>query len=111
MDQNIHLGEFQRLLVVLILDLGEEASVAAIHREMEKRMSGTIPVEAMLPCMEQMEEKGLIRSHADENVPERDGSQDRFFRVTAAGHEAFDRSVEYMRKIERGEIPRPPFII
>ena len=107
----IHLGEFQQLLVVVILDLGEKASVAAIHCEMEKRMGGAIPVQAMLPGLERMEEKDLLRSHIDENVPERDGSQDRFFRVTPAGHEAFDKSVEYMRQIESGEIPRPPFVI
>ena len=111
MDQNIHLGEFERLLVVVILDLGEKASVAAIHCEMEKRMGGAIPVQAMLSCLEHMAEKELLRSQGDENVPEPDGSHDRFSRVTPAGHEAFDRSVEYMRKVENGEIPRPPFVI
>ena len=111
MDQNIHLGEFERLLVVVILDLGEKASVAVIHREMEKRMGGAIPIQPMLSCLEHMAEKELLRSHADKNVLEPDGSHDRFFRVTPAGHEAFDKSVEYMRKIENGEIPRPPFII
>ena len=111
MDQHIHLGEFQRLLVVVILDLGEEASATAIHREMEKRMGGTIPVEAMLPGLEHMEEKGLLRSHVGEKVPEAQRSQNRLFRVTPAGREAFDQSVEYLRKIESGEIPRPPFVI
>jgi PadR family transcriptional regulator PadR len=111
MDQNLHFGEFQRVLVVVILDLGEQASVAAIHREMEERMGGTVSVEAMLPGLEHMEEKGLLRSHAGEKVPGAQGSQNRFFCLTPAGREAFDRSVEYMRKIESGEIPRPPFVI
>ena len=111
MNQNIHLGEFERLLVVVILDLGEKASVATIHCEMEKRMRGAIPVQVMLSCLEHMAEKELLRSHADENVPEPDGSHDRFLRITPAGHEAFDKSVESMRKIENGEIPRPPIII
>lgn len=80
-----YLGEFELMVLLAVIRLGENAYGVPISREIEDRGGREAALGSVYGALERLEEKGLVRSRLGERTRERGGRAKRFFRVTAQG--------------------------
>jgi PadR family transcriptional regulator PadR len=80
-----YLGEFELMLLLAIIHLGEEAYGVPISRELERHRKRDVSVGSVYAALERLETKGLIVSTLGDPTPERGGKAKRFFRITREG--------------------------
>lgn len=85
MADRSYLGEFELMILLAILHLGEEAYGVPISRELEKHRGRDVAVGSVYAALERMESKGLVTSTLGDPTPERGGKAKRYFRITKAG--------------------------
>lgn len=80
-----YLGEFELMVILTVIQLGDEAYGVPISRELEKRRGGGVSVGSVYAALERLEEKGFVSSVLGDPTPERGGKAKRYFRVTQEG--------------------------
>jgi len=84
-----YLGEFELMVVLALIRLGDDAYGVPISREIEKRSGREVAIGSVYAALERLEEKGLVASRLGEPTAERGGRAKRYFRITSNGlHEA-----------------------
>ncbi len=79
------LGEFEQLILLAILRLGQEAYGVPIIEEIENRTGRSVSQAAAYLTLRRLEQKGWIRSKMAMPTPERGGRAKRFFSLKPAG--------------------------
>ena len=103
----LNLGEFEQLILLAILRLGEDAYGVTIRAELAERTGRNVAPGAMYTALERLESKGLIASRMSDPTPQRGGRAKRKVTVTAAGIEAVTRAVRaYERLLDGLNLPR-----
>ncbi len=92
MAQREHLGEFEVIVLLAVVRLGEDAYGVPVRREIETRTGRMLTVGALYRTLDRLEEKGYVESWFSEPVAERGGRSKRYFRVLAAGFRALEQS-------------------
>jgi PadR family transcriptional regulator PadR len=95
MREHSYLGEFELILLLTILRLGEDAYGVPLTRELSMLRGKDVSVGSVYAALDRLELKGLITSSLGESSPERGGRAKRYFRVTEEGL----RSVRETRKV------------
>ena len=85
MTDRSYLGEFELMILLAVIHLGEEAYGVPISRELEMQRERDVSVGSVYAALERMEGKGLVSSSLGDPTPERGGKAKRFFRVTKEG--------------------------
>lgn len=75
------LGEFEQLVLLACLRLGDEAYVVPVMEEIEQRTGRSVTHAAVYVALKRLEERGLVASELGTSTPERGGRPKRFFRV------------------------------
>lgn len=88
------LGEFEQIVLLAILRIGENAYGVPIRSEIEKRTKREISIGALYSTLDRLENKGFVSSSFSEPRPERGGRARRYFRVEARGVKALERTRE-----------------
>lgn len=87
-----YLGEFEQMVLLSILRLGDGAYGLAIRNELTD-VAGRKPSSgALYTTLDRLEKKGLIASAPGESTQERGGRPRRYVTVTDAGHTALART-------------------
>jgi len=102
-----YIGEFEQLVLLGILRLGDNAYGMTIRQEIEKRAGRKTSIGTLYLTLERLEEKGLISSELGEAVAERGGRAKRYFKLNPAGRQAVKKSVESVRRMADGHFPVP----
>lgn len=92
MPQPSSLGEFEQIVILAILRLGENAYGFTIRAEISARTGRETSVGALYATLDRLAEKGLLAARTGDPTPQRGGRAKRFFRVTAKGTEAVSRA-------------------
>jgi DNA-binding PadR family transcriptional regulator len=79
------LTDFELMILLAILRVGEEAYGVQIAREIESTGGRRVLLGAVYAALERLERTGLVSSTIGPPTPERGGRAKRFFRVTARG--------------------------
>jgi len=79
------LGEFEQIVLLAILRLGEKAYGVTIREEIMARTGREPSPGALYVTLDRLEEKGLVRSQFGDPTPQRGGRAKRFFSVSAKG--------------------------
>jgi DNA-binding PadR family transcriptional regulator len=79
------LGEFELLVLLALIRLGDDAYGVPIVRQLEKSMRREISVGSVYAALDRLEAKGLVASSVGEPTAERGGRAKRYFQVTRAG--------------------------
>ena len=82
------LGEFEHLLLLAVMRLGDNAYGVTMRREIETRTGRSVSLGAIYPTMDRLEERGLVSSSMGPPTGERGGRSRRFFRLEPAGERA-----------------------
>lgn len=80
-----YLGEFELMVILTVIHLGEEAYGVPISRELEARRGRGVSVGSVYAALERLESKGLVASTLGDPTPERGGKAKRYFSVTKEG--------------------------
>ena len=97
-----YIGEFEHMVLLAIMQLGNSAYGVAVMDELEERAGRASSRGATYMTLDRMESKGLIRSEMGEPTAERGGRAKRLFTVTPAGAEAVRRSQAAYRELSKG---------
>ena len=90
-----YLGEFELMLLLTLIRLGDEAYGVPLSRELALMRGRDVSVGSVYAALDRLELKGLVASSLGESTPERGGRAKRYFRVTEQGL----RSVYETRKV------------
>jgi DNA-binding PadR family transcriptional regulator len=85
MADHTYLGEFELMLLLTIIRLGDEAYGVPLSRELSLGRGREVSVGSVYAALDRLETKGLIASSLGESTPERGGRAKRYFRVTRNG--------------------------
>lgn len=85
MDDRSYLGEFELMLLLTVIHLGDEAYGVPISRELERHRRRGVSVGSVYAALERLEGKGLVVSSLGDPTPERGGKAKRYFRITKEG--------------------------
>ena len=82
------LGEFEQLVLISIVRLGDDAYGATIRRDIEERTSRRLSISAVYTTLDRLEAKGCVRSRVGEPTPERGGRRRKHFTLQPLGARA-----------------------
>jgi PadR family transcriptional regulator PadR len=85
MMKRSYLGEFELMLLLAVIHLGDDAYGVPISRELERNRGRGVSVGSVYAALERLEAKGLVDSRLGDSTPERGGKAKRFFRITKEG--------------------------
>ena len=85
MARREHLGEFEQIVLLAILRLGEQAYGVPIRQEIERRTGRALTVGALYRTLDRLEDKGYVASAFSDPTPERGGRSKRYFKVKPVG--------------------------
>ena len=100
------LGEFEQVVLLAILRLGENAYGVTIAAEITACTGREPGPGALYTTLDRLEEKGLLSSRFGDPTPQRGGRAKRYFTVNAIGLAAITRAQQAYRKLLEGcELP------
>jgi DNA-binding PadR family transcriptional regulator len=99
---NNTLGEFEQMVLLAILQLGDDVYGVPIVDEIERRTGRSVARAAVYVTLRRLEKKGLIESWMGEPLSERGGKARRIVRVRPEGRLLLSRSRRAMDEMWRG---------
>jgi PadR family transcriptional regulator, regulatory protein PadR len=102
MPKGHYLGEFEQIVLLALLRLGDDAYGVQVRREIEARTGRETSVGAVYATLDRMEEKGYVSSRLGEATAERGGRAKRIFRAEPDGVYALRQSQEAIRRMSKG---------
>jgi PadR family transcriptional regulator len=96
------LGEFEQLVLLSLMRLGEEAYGVPICGDIVERTGRDVSLGAVYKTLERLEDKGLVASRLGEPTPERGGRRKKHYRLIAAGQRALKHSISGLRSMTEG---------
>jgi PadR family transcriptional regulator PadR len=85
MKDREYLGNFETMVLLSLLRLGEDAYGVPVSSEIEKQSGRPVAVGSVYAALDRLERKGLITSRWGEPTAERGGRAKKHFSVTASG--------------------------
>jgi PadR family transcriptional regulator PadR len=98
----ISLGEFEQIVLLAILRLGEDAYAIPVRAEIAARTGRDVARGALYTALERLEAKGCLRSRMSEPLPERGGRSRRYYTVTSPGLAALRATREALLALWKG---------
>ncbi len=99
------LGEFEQLLLLAILHLGDDAYGVTIRQEVESRTGREVAIGAMYTTLNRLETKGFVKSVMSDPTAQRGGRAKRTFTVRPLGATALRQSRERLARMWDGLKP------
>jgi DNA-binding PadR family transcriptional regulator len=98
------LGEFEQVVLLAILRLGDTAYGVTIRREIAACTEREPAPGALYTTLDRLEGKALVSSKYGDPTPERGGRAKRYFTVTARGVRAVARAQRAYQRLLNGVV-------
>jgi DNA-binding PadR family transcriptional regulator len=85
MPRGGYLGEFELMVLLALIRLGDDAYGVPISREIEERGGREVALGSVYAALERLEERGSVTSRLGDPTAARGGRAKRYFRITAQG--------------------------
>ena len=79
------LTDFEIMILLAIIRIGEEAYGVPIAREIETTTGRVVQLPAVYAALDRLEDQRLVESRLGEATPQRGGRAKKYFSLTAAG--------------------------
>lgn len=96
------LGEFEQLVLLAILRVGDDAYGVSVLEEIRARTGRSVLRPAVYVTLGRLEEKGLVRSRMGDSRPQRGGRARKYYRVEPAGLALLRESRSALRSMWKG---------
>ena len=93
------LGEFEMVVLLTLLRLGNGAWGASIRRDIQERIGRELPVSVVYVTLQRLEKKDMVRSYVGDPTAERGGRRRRHYLIDTAGEQALGRSYRAFRAL------------
>ena len=94
MGGGYRLGDFERIVLLALVRLRENAYGVTIRREIEERAGREVSYGALYTTLDRMEAKGYVSSRIGEPTQVRGGRAKKYFQIEAPGIEALNKTRE-----------------
>jgi PadR family transcriptional regulator PadR len=102
MSNRDYLGEFEHIVVLALIRLGDRAYGVTVRQEIEIRTGREVSIGAIYATLDRLEAKGYVKSRMGDPTPERGGRSKRFFTVSAKGVGAVNRTHRALQSMTAG---------
>ena len=102
MKQAPPLGDFEQLVLMGVLRLGDTAYGAAIRQEIHARSGRDVSISAVYTTLDRLEGKGLLRSSIGAPTAERGGRRRKFYALRPAGTAALQQAYRAITAMASG---------
>jgi PadR family transcriptional regulator PadR len=99
------LGEFEQLILLALVRLGDQGYGVSIHNEIVRRARRDVTVASVYKTLERLELKGLAASALGEPTAERGGRRKKHFRIQPAGRRALTHALASLQRMTDGLTP------
>jgi len=96
------LGEFEQVVLLTLLRLGNGTWGAAIRRDIRERIGRDLPVSVVYVTLQRLEKKGMVRSYVGNPTAERGGRRRRHYLINTPGEQALGRSYRTFKALTQG---------
>lgn len=100
-----YLGEFELMVMLALMRLGEESYGVPIARELKAAIGREAALASIYAALGRLERKGLVVSRLGDPTPERGGRAKLYFRVTPQGLREVNRTRNALTRLWK-PIPR-----
>jgi len=97
-----YLGEFEQMVLLSVMRLGDQAYGLAVKDELESVAGRSPSSGALYTTLDRMEKKGLLESYAGESSSERGGRPRRYLHLTPAGRAMLAQSRSTLLALWKG---------
>ncbi len=97
-----YLTDFELMLLLSVLRIGDEAYGVPIAREIETLGERSVMLATVYAALDRLERGNLVSSSVGPPTPERGGRAKKYFRVTPAGLRAVKRAQRAFRRLSAG---------
>ena len=102
-----YLGEFEQVVLLAVVRLGDDAYGASIRREIEARGGRAVTIGAAYATLDRLVEKGYLIGRNAAGGPDRGGQPRRCFAITSAGIAALEESRALQARMWHGiQLPK-----
>jgi DNA-binding PadR family transcriptional regulator len=102
MAKSDSLGDFEQLVVLALLRLGDGAYGMLVRREIEDRTGREVSLGAIYATLDRLENKGMVSSRLGGAGDSRRGRAKRYFTVEAPGRTALRRALDAVDRMRAG---------
>lgn len=102
MPKSFFIGEFEQLVLLNLMQLGDEAYALPLRERISEVTGRKVARGALYRTLERLEQKGLLGWDLEEDVPNRGGHARRRYRVTAEGIAALKSAREALLELWTG---------
>lgn len=102
MARGAWLGEFELILLLTLVQLGDDAYGVTISRQIEKISGREAALGSVYAALDRLEEKGLVSSRLGDPTAERGGRAKRYFEVTEQGLKALRQTQRTLVRLWQG---------
>jgi len=102
MPKPIYLGEFELLVMLTVIRLGERAYGVPISREIERETGRDVAFGTVYATLERLQQKGVVSSNLGDPTPERGGRAKRYLQVTATGLRTVRETKQSLTRLWKG---------
>lgn len=96
------MGEFEQLVLLAILRLGDGAYGMAVRAELEARTGRDVSYGAVYTTLDRLEKKGWVSHRLGESTAERGGRARKFFRLEREGRVALREARQVLELMWEG---------
>jgi DNA-binding PadR family transcriptional regulator len=102
MAKRDYLSDFEQLVLLSVLRLGQGAHGAAIRRDLEETAHRSVSVASIYVALSRLEQKGLARSWMSDPMPVRGGKARKHYELEADGIRALREGKEVLERMWAG---------
>jgi PadR family transcriptional regulator len=102
MPKRSYLGDFELMVMLALMRLGDDAYGVPISREIEQQSGREVALGSVYAALERLEARGMVSSHLGKPTAERGGKAKRYFRVTSNGLRKTRETRQALMKLWRG---------
>ncbi|MGI9625652.1 MAG: PadR family transcriptional regulator [Longimicrobiales bacterium] len=102
MNERKPLSEFEQLVLLSVLRLGDEAHGAKLRHDLERNASRSVAVATIYVALARLEKHGLVRSWRSEPRPVRGGKARKYYALLPMGIDALRESKEILERMWEG---------
>jgi PadR family transcriptional regulator PadR len=99
---HLYLGEFELLVLLAVMRIGQDAYGVTIRAELERETSRELTLGAIYKTLGRLEQKGYLRVRIGDPTPERGGRRKKLYQLEPLGARALKESVAALRRLTRG---------
>ena len=96
------LGELEQVVLLAVMQVGDDAYGVPIHAEIRRRTGRDLAVASVYKTLERLHDKGMLEARLGESTAERGGRRKQYYTVSKAGGREIRAAMTAIRRMASG---------